>query len=151
MFVVPSSTSGLTAGASAGIAIGIGFLIYKKTKKVEPGPPDQGVPPAATRMPIEEKSRPDLVRNMFHTNRMHTSNELPDIESRDKVPRLEREFTQHSTLRQQIITPSVVNPMVREWTDMGDSDNLTLIDSDFHSQLDPRTPTPPGLPPVNEI
>jgi hypothetical protein len=37
----------------------------------------------------------------------------------------------------------VVNPMVREWTDMGDSDDLTLINSDYHYELDPRTPTPP--------
>ena len=156
MFSVPTTTTGgLTAGASAGIAIAvflvlliailiIGFCIYKKTKKVDPGPPDQGVPPASTKMPIEDKSRPDLTRNMFYANNMRITDDMPDIEDRDKVPRLQRELTQHSMMRQQqIVTPSVVNPMVREWTDMGDSDDLTLINSDYHYELDPRTPTPP--------
>ncbi|CAC5358064.1 unnamed protein product [Mytilus coruscus] len=163
---LPPESSGLTAGASAGIAIGvllillillllIGFCIYKKTRKVDPGPipPDQGVPPAETKMPTEDKSRPDIMRNIRpfnHSNmRRNDDMDIEDIEDRDKVPRLERDLTQHSTLRQQIITPSVVNPMVREWSDMGYSDDLTLIDSEnMHDQLDPPSPIPEGLTPV---
>jgi len=95
-------------------------------------------------MPIEDKSRPDLTRNMLYANNMRITDDMPEIEDRDKVPRLQREFTQHSMLRQQqIVTPSVVNPMVREWTDMSDSDDLTLINSDYHYELHPRTPAPP--------
>ncbi|XP_071127715.1 uncharacterized protein [Mytilus edulis] len=164
---LPPESSGLTAGASAGIAVGvlliflillllIGFCIYKKTRKVDPGPipPDQGVAPAETKMPTEDKSRPDMMRNIRpfnHSNmRRNDDMDIEDIEDRDKVPRLERDLTQHSTLRQQIITPSVVNPMVREWSDMGYSDDLTLIDSEnMRDQLDPPSPIPEGLTPVD--
>jgi hypothetical protein len=50
---------------------------------------------------------------------------------RDKLPPLTRERTQYSNLRKQIVTPSVVNPMVRdrEYTDVGDSDKIIFLQS----------------------
>jgi hypothetical protein len=50
-------------------------------------------------------------------------NTMPEIDDKDKVPALTREKTQHSNLRKQIVTPSVVNPVVRdrEHTDVGEN------------------------------
>lgn len=117
---------------------------------MEPHIPDQGVAPAETKMPAEQR-RPDLVRNTKAGKIFHTSNDMPDIEAQEKVPRFQREVTQNSMLRGQIITPSVVNPMMREWTDLDDSDDLTLIGTEsMRAQLDPPTAFGSPLTPVEE-
>ena len=167
LIAVPSDpdSSGLSAAASAGIAIVvlfllllivfvIGYIIHKNSQKDEPLIRPEQDPPAEIHM--HSSCRPRSRKYVTETNAMYVPpNTMPEIDDKDKVPALTREKTQHSNLRKQIVTPSVVNPVVRdrEHTDVGesrDNDKLPPLtrEKTQYSNLKKQVATPSVVNPM---
>jgi len=106
----------------------IGYIIHKNSQKDEPLIRPEQDPPAEIYM--HSARRPRSRKYITETNAMHVPlSTMPEIDDKDKVPASAREKTQHSNLRKQIVTPSLVNPVMRdrsytEVEESGDKDKL---------------------------